>query len=349
MSKSKIAPGLDASWKIEVDTQKEIVDVQSQSLIHPLLSRSLLWIRCDGAFATTHRKSIRYGSQMAWTIPCSDATTPEREAAADHDEWLQIGQIAYNAMPSVASLSLCAAVELACYESSTTMLEEATLEEASQERSLERLRIHWPLDAETPSHMMLKIDALRALTGKEKPIGVAIPVINLSDEFFESIRWLLDCRVDWIHWLLPAACIGCDHEALDYLLDDPFIALDSIQKWQKGSMQSASSLPAIVIEYPWENGYQAAEMIRRGASAVVLPDCSKIIQVSNQEAPSAFIRSESFPHGSLGATISYAPTSFLQSAPPLTPQAFSKAIQTKDLGMDRLYVQFKTFLDWSES
>jgi len=340
MPKSKIAQGLDASWQIEVDTPQEIVEVQSRSLIHPLLKRNPLWIRCDESFATTHRTSIRYGSQLAWTFPCSDATNSEPESKADHVDRVQIGQIAYNAMPSVASISLCAAYELVCYENSTMLLKEA-----SEQPSLERLRIHWPLDVETSSQMMLKIDSLRALAGSEKPIGVAIPVTGVSEEFFESIRWLLDCHLDWIHWLLPSACLGCDHEALDYLLDDPFILLDSIHKWQQVSMQSDLSSPGIVIEHPWENGYQAAEMIRRGASAVVLPDSSKIIQESNQETPPASVRSDSFPHGSLGATLGYTPTSFLQSTSQLNPQAISQ----NGLGIDRFYMQFKTFLDWSES
>lgn len=340
MSKSKIAPGLDASWQIEVDTQQEIVEVQSRSLIHPLLKRNPLWIRCDESFAITHRQSNRYGSQMAWAVPCSDATNSDTESRADHVDWVQIGQIAYNAMPSVASISLCAAYELACYESSTMLLEEA-----SEQPSLERLRIHWPLDVETSSQMMLKIDSLRALVGSEKPIGVAIPVTGVSEEFFESIRWLLDCHLDWIHWLLPAACLGCDHDAVDYLLDDPFIVLESIQKWQPASTPSHSSSLGIVIEYPWENGYQAAEMIRRGASAVVSPDSSKIMQESNHEEPPASVRSNSFPHGSLGATLGYTPTSFLQSTPQLNPQATKQ----NGLGIDRFYMQFKSFLDWSES
>jgi len=345
MPKSKIAPGLDASWKIEADTQQEIIEVPSRSLIHPLLGRNPLWIRCDESFAITHRKSTRYGNQLAWAVPCSNAAILEREAAADHGRWAQIGQIAYNAMPSVASISLCAAYELLCYKSSTITLKEATLKEAPKEHSLERLQIHWPLDVETSSQMVLKIDSLRAFAGSEKPIGVAIPVAGVSEEFFESIQWLLDCHLDWIHWLLPAACLGCDHEAVAYLLNNPFVVLESIQKWQQASMPSDSSAPGIVIEYPWENGYQAAEMIRRGASAVVLPNSSKIMQESNEEVPSASVRSESFPLGSLGATLGYTSTSFLQSTPQLNP----KATQQKDLGIDHFYMQFKSFLDWSES
>ncbi|MCY2974912.1 MAG: hypothetical protein NTW52_09640 [Planctomycetota bacterium] len=341
---SKIAPALHASWQIEVDSSKQACVAPSQDLLHKFLTHNSLWIRSDKDFATTQRKSNAHASQMAWITPCENAKKAEFESpldsTTDHDSWVQIALIAFNAMPSAIALSSYAAIELACYE--ITAFED---EEASDEPSLERLRIHWPLDVETTSHMSFKIEILRALTEDDKPIGLAVPIVSLSDEFFESLGWLLNVKADWIHWLLPAAVLGDDHEANEYLLNDPFIVLESIQKWQTKSTTSDSKTPAIVIDFPWKNGYQAAEMIRKGANAVVLPECSEIIQIAKKQATSPSTRDLTFPGSLLGATLGYTPSSFL----PPKSQTSNEINSDTPQALDVFYRQFKLFLKWSES
>jgi hypothetical protein len=318
---SKTAPALDASWQTEVDSSKQGYEALSQVLNPEFFSQRSLWLRSDRAFAITQQRSNAHASEMAWIIRCENARKTETDSSidstTDHDSWVQIAPIAYNAMPSANALSSYAAIELACYED--TVFED---ELASDAPSLERLRIHWPLDVETASHMSMKIDALRALS---------------EDEFFESLRWLLNVKADWIHWLLPAAVLGDDHEANEYLLNDPFVVLESIQKWQTKTVTSDSNMPAIVIEFPWKNGYQAAEMIRKGANAVVLPECSEIIQSVKQQAASPSNRNLSFPGSLLGATLGYTPSSYL---PPMS----QTANQTPQ-ALDTFYRQFKSFLE----
>ncbi len=340
---------MDASWQIEVDSSNQIQEAPSQTLLHKFFSHNSLWIQSDKDFAQTQRKSNAYASQMAWIIHCANAKKAEPcsplDSTSDHDAWIQIAPIAYNAMPSATTLSSYAAIELACYEITAFEDEEASDKRTNDELSLERLRIHWPLDVENPSQMSSKIDALRALTEDDKPIGLAIPLVSLSDGFFESLRWLLDCRPDWIHWLLPAARLGDDHEAIDYLVNDPFIVLESIQKWQTKSTTSDSSMPAIVIEHSWKSGYQAAEMIRKGANAVVLPESSQIVQHAKQQATSLSNRDLTFTGSSLGATLGYTPSYFL---PPISQTADHPNSDTPQ-ALNVFYRQFKSFLEWSES
>jgi hypothetical protein len=346
---SKIAPALDSSWQIEVDSSKQAFEAPSQALLHKFFNRKSLWIRSDKDFASTQQKSNTHASQMTWLTPCENARKTDFDSSLEsktcHNSWVQIAPIAHDAMPSATALSSYAAVELACYETTTFEDKRTSGELASDAPSLERLRIHWPLDVETPSHMLLKIDALRALTEDDKPIGLAIPLVSLSEEFFESIKWLLNVKADWIRWLLPAAVLGDDHEANEYLLNDPFVVLESIRVWQTKSKKNDLMMPAIVIEFPWKNGYQAAEMIRKGANAVVLPECSEIIQSVKQQTPSPSTRDLSFPGSLLGATLGYTPSSFL---PPMSQTANQLNSDTPQ-ALDVFYRQFKSFLEWSES
>ncbi len=341
MPNSKTAPDLNASWQVDVDSHERACIALSQSDCHEFLRQHSLWIQCDEDFAATQRKLNPHAGELAWMIPCENASKGEPDSptssATDYGAGVQIAPVAYNAMPSATTLSSYAAIELACYESNA--FED---EQAGDEPSLERLRIHWPLDVETPSQMSAKIEVVRTLTEPNKPVGVAIPLISVSDEFFESLRWLLDCRVDWIHWILPAACLGDDHQAIEYLVNDPFSALESIQKWLAKSTAKGSKTPAIVIEYPWTSGYQAAELIRKGANSVVLPACSKVIQEAKQQTKST--RDLPFASSFLGATLGYTPSSYLPSLSQVASQPQANARQALEV----FYRQFKSFLAWSE-
>jgi hypothetical protein len=280
--------------------------------------------------------TIPNSSNIAWAVPYSDIAKIAPETSFKHRERVQISQCNSITMHSIDALLNCDAVELVCYQ-----INETASADADEELDTQSLRIQWPLDVETPSHAKLKIAALRAIAGEEKPIGISIPLVRLCDEFFESIRWLLDCDLDWIHWSLPAASLGCEHAALPYMLNNPFNALDKIQAWQQPNSITRPNVPAIVIEYPWENGYEAGELIRKGASCIVVPSGSKILGQVPERDLHALRRDNFFPSGSLGATLGYYPSSILQSHANSNPQ--------KPSSLEVFASQFRAMLDLFDS
>jgi hypothetical protein len=181
-------------------------------------------------------------------------------------------------------------------------------------------------------------------------------VTSLDKAFFESLRWLLECGFDWITWRLPAAFLGIDHDANEFLQNDPFALLSSIQNWQKEHTAKDRPAPAIAIEYPWRNGYHASEMLHRGADVVVLPSCSNILRESFKDATANPPSDTAFPMDSLGATLGYRASSFMKSVSrsvtETRDQTSSSIHNTKqcDVPSLELFVsQFKSFRSYQNA
>jgi len=276
-------------------------------------------------------------------IPCGNTTSFETSLESPLHHPMGIGQLTYNTMPSFDSLSAFAGFEIEC---SDYVLQPPP----NPEQALAPLCVQWPPDVETPAHMASKIAALQRLSFAPKPIGISIPLSSLDQGFFDSLNWLLDCPLDWINWRLPSACLGENHPALDYLINDPHKVLNAIQAWLSSSGKPFPTSPAIVLEHAWESGYQAAQMIREGANVLVLPHRSPLvlnaIQAMEAKSTARNKNESSYPSGSFGATLGFNTAAYLQpkTIPQLTPD--EDIPQYKAVDLEDFVSQMISYLAW---
>jgi len=356
MSPSKLAPSLGRSWQAEARTPNQNASHKAESKLGPLTKNVPLWIRIDRSDLTIARSESDERTEcltgrVSWIISCENKSTFATSLDALQNEPTGIGQIPYKSMPSYECLSAFAGFEIACSDYVLHSPQDT-------ESELEPLQIHWPLDIEKPEQMTSKIAALRALSDRSKPIGISIPLSSLEAEFFESLSWLLECHFDWINWRLPAACLGQYHGARPYMLNDPQQALQKIRSWQASLRPGGRALPAIVIEYPWDNGYQASLLIREGADVVVLPHSSSIVR-NTIEAIEANSRARAqddrkFPSGSLGASLGFNTSAYLPSpsyAAPSTPAREPSSSEDsripEEIDLEQFVSQMIAYLNWS--
>jgi len=335
MSNFKLVPILGDSWRVAAPPESDTIKQQSESKLWNLIRNVPLWIRTDRSDLKIARSESDdltewLTGRATWMIPCDNMTSFETSLESPQHDPMGIGQLTYNAMPSFDSLSAFAGFEIEC---SDYVLQAPQ----NPEQALAPLCVKWPPDVETPAQMASKIVALKRLSDAPKPIGISIPLSSLDAGFFDSLRWLLDCPFDWINWRFPSACLGETHAALDCLINDPKKVLNAIQAWQSSSGKPLSAYPAIVLEHAWESGYQAAQMIREGASVVVLPHGSRLvlnaIQAIEAKPSARNANDSSYPSGSFGATLGFNTASYLQSkpAPPQAPDEDDSQYKTVDL------------------
>ncbi len=187
------------------------------------------------------------------------ATVEDLATVALRDIPIRIAPIYSNAMPNVESLLSADAIELQLgdwkHDSS----------KAGSIASLHSLRIDWPLDVPDLKRLAKKIELIRCLTQNAVPVGIAVPVGDASETGIRSFQWLSEIGADFVTIRSAIACLGKHHPARNYFSSDPV----ELTRCIKDLIAGPGTNPiAIVIDHPWQDGYQAAQTILAGASFV---------------------------------------------------------------------------------
>ncbi len=163
-----------------------------------------------------------------------------------------------DAMPDAEVLASADAIELqlGCW---------ATNSQDSE--SLDALRLIWPQDTPDLLRLAKKIELVRALAGGQIPVGVAIPLPWPPDKRSNELRWLLEIGIDFVTVRTPPSCLKENHPALAHFPCDP-IEWTSMLVANLGVTDKRSV--ELILDYPWRNGYQAAQALRAGASMVTM-------------------------------------------------------------------------------
>lgn len=299
---------IEASWVVqnsdsEVNAKSSLVKHQDPANLSRLHLKSPLIVRSDGicqalelsklpveVYALLSSSIKRVGGALLATVE-DLATVPLREIP------FRIAPIHSNSMPSVDALMSADAIELQLgdWTPKTNRVELS--------RNLSLLRTNWPVDVPDLLRLAKKIELLRCLAQSSVPVGVAIPLCDTSTDNLRNFQWLSEIGIDFVTIRSAAACLGDRHPALPYLQDEPV----ELTRKVKGLFdRPGKKTVAIVVDYPWKDGFQAAQTILAGASFVgvdghlakSIPSVSKMLSTSSSDSLSSGIFSRSSVHSS---------------------------------------------------
>ena len=301
---------IEASWVVqnsesdsdsEANAKSSRVKHQDTENVGRFLLKSPLIVRSDGicqalelsklpveVYALLSSSIKRVGGALLATVE-DLAAVPLREIP------FRIAPIQSNAMPSVDAFMSADAIELQLGD----WTPKTHRAELSQNLSL--LRTNWPIDVPDLLRLAKKIELLRCLAQSSVPVGVAIPFGDTSADSLRNFHWLSEIGIDFVTIRSAAACLGYGHPALPYLQDDP---VDLTRKVKSLFDRPGKKAAAIIVDYPWKNGYQAAQTILAGASfvgvdghlATSIPSVSQLLSTSASDSLSSGIFSRSSVH-----------------------------------------------------
>ncbi len=203
---------------------------------------------------------------------------------------VMIAPIGGHSMPSVESILSADAIELQLGDWSRSDTD------SSVHTSLRSLRVDWPVDAPDLLRLAKKMELIRCLSNYRVPVGVAIPIGDISEAGLACWRWLSEIDIDFVTIRSPFCCLGSRHQARAYFDCDPI----ELTRLMKELLDRSGKKPiAIVIDHPWTDGFQAGHAILAGASLVGVGSFLASLMPSNFELPSTH-SADSLASGLLG-------------------------------------------------
>ena len=131
--------------------------------------------------------------------------------------------------------------------------------------SLGSLQVQWPVDTPDLLRLAKKIELMRCLAQSSIPIGIAVPFCDALESTVLKFQWLSEVGIDFVTIRSASSCLGSSHPAQKYFSCDPI----ELARRIKTLLHRPGKNPiAIAIDYPWNDGYQAAQAMIAGASLV---------------------------------------------------------------------------------
>ncbi len=206
-----------------------------------------------------------------------------------------IAPIYPNSMPNIDSLMSADAIELQLGEWGFKA------NRSKSNSNLESLKITWPLDAPDLLRFAKKIELIRCLAQSDVPVGVAVPICETSVDSLLKFQWLSEIGIDYVNFRSASACLGVHHPAQAYFRCDPI----ELAQHAKNLLNRPGKRPvAIAVDYPWNDGFHAAQAILAGASFVCvdghlaksIPSIAQMYNASSSDSLSSGVFSRSSVH-----------------------------------------------------